>query len=104
MFLRNDEMEVDADVEPDHLRIPEDPPDVFEENIFPNPFAHLRHGYFYRRGSALIIAGLPGIGLLCRSVSSPFFNRTYDRQNTFLVRHILPSRSRQASDSVHAIQ
>ncbi|KAJ7749022.1 hypothetical protein DFH07DRAFT_961854 [Mycena maculata] len=59
-----DQMNVDngSDIEPDHMRIPNNPPDVFEENIFPNPFEHPCHGRFYRHSSALIITGLPGIG------------------------------------------
>ncbi|KAJ7284086.1 hypothetical protein C8J57DRAFT_1677923 [Mycena rebaudengoi] len=54
--------EVPQDMKPNHLRIPDDPPDIFEETTFPNPFQHSCHGHLYRRGSALIITGLPGIG------------------------------------------
>ncbi|KAJ6510587.1 hypothetical protein C8R45DRAFT_1068582, partial [Mycena sanguinolenta] len=50
------------DIEPEQLRIPHDLPDVFDATTFPNPFQHIRHGHFYRLGSALIITGLPGIG------------------------------------------
>ncbi|KAJ6553481.1 hypothetical protein DFH09DRAFT_1495827 [Mycena vulgaris] len=56
------EEKVSHGVKPDHLRIPNDPPNIFEETTFPNPFKHTRYGHFYRRGSALIITGLPGIG------------------------------------------
>ncbi|KAF8215957.1 hypothetical protein K438DRAFT_618830 [Mycena galopus ATCC 62051] len=54
--------EVPQDMEPDHLRIPDGTPNIFEETTFPNPFQHSRYGHLYRRGSALIITGLPGIG------------------------------------------
>jgi hypothetical protein len=76
-LVRDDQMDVDEieDIHPDHLRIPHDPPNVSEERVFPNPFQHPRHGHLYRSGSALIITGLPGIGLLCPSVSSPCFER-----------------------------
>ncbi|KAF8215965.1 hypothetical protein K438DRAFT_619165 [Mycena galopus ATCC 62051] len=68
---QGDEMDVDGsaevqevpqDMEPDHLRIPDGTPNIFEETTFPNPFQHSRYGHLYRRGSALIITGLPGIG------------------------------------------
>jgi hypothetical protein len=70
-----EEQEVPLGIEPDHLYIPRNPPDIFEETTFPNPFEHPRHGHFYRLGSALIITGLPGIGLLCPSVSSTSVDR-----------------------------
>ncbi|KAJ7222355.1 hypothetical protein GGX14DRAFT_663370 [Mycena pura] len=44
------------------LCIPNDMPDISKEATLPNPFEHPRHGHFYRRGSALIITGFPGIG------------------------------------------
>lgn len=61
-------MEVDENVKPEHLRIPDNPPNLYEETTFPNPFEHPGHGHFYRHGSALIITGLPGIGQFCRAV------------------------------------
>ncbi|KAJ7222360.1 hypothetical protein GGX14DRAFT_663393 [Mycena pura] len=44
------------------LRIPNNTPIVSENATLPNPFKHSRRGHFYRRDSAVIITGLPGIG------------------------------------------
>ncbi|KAJ7222362.1 hypothetical protein GGX14DRAFT_663408 [Mycena pura] len=44
------------------LCIPKDLPDISKEATLPNPFEHPLHGHIYKRGSALIITGFPGIG------------------------------------------
>ncbi|KAJ7227829.1 hypothetical protein B0H12DRAFT_1148442 [Mycena haematopus] len=79
--------EISPDVNPNHpgLHIPDNLPDIFEETTFPNPFEHPRHGHFYRRGSALIITGLPGIGQT-RFLSVIFYLRVAARLPTAYMR------------------
>jgi hypothetical protein len=66
---------MDADeqnVDPRHLCIPSNRAKISEQDTLLNPFHHPIHGRFFRKGSAVVITGLPGIGLLCPcpSVSS----------------------------------
>ncbi|KAJ7222368.1 hypothetical protein GGX14DRAFT_663464 [Mycena pura] len=60
---QDEQMNVDSAEEPKiPLCIPNDLPDISKEATLPNPFKDPLHGHFYRRNSALIITGFPGIG------------------------------------------